>query len=130
MRPTIEQQVTFLYTRDLAATAQFYEEVMGLSLVLDQGSCRIYQVSRDAFVGFCQSDDASRQPSGVIFTLVTTEVDAWYRYLSDQGVAFEKKPQLNPRYNIYHTFLRDPNGYLIEIQRFLDPTWPVKRAGE
>lgn len=129
MRPTIEQQVTFLYTRDLVTTAHFYEEVMGLSLVLDQGSCRIYRVSGDAFVGFCQSDDAPRQPSGVIFTLVTPEVDAWYRYLSDQGVAFEKKPQLNPRYNIYHTFLRDPNGYLIEIQRFLDPTWPVKHTG-
>jgi hypothetical protein len=26
--------------------------------------------------------------------------------------------------NIYHCFLRDPNGYLIEIQRFLDPAWP------
>lgn len=129
MRPTIEQQVTFLYTRDLVATAHFYQEVIGLNLVLDQGSCRIYQVSGDAFVGFCQSDDAPRQTSGVIFTLVTAEVDAWYRFLSERGVAFEKKPQLNPRYNIYHAFLRDPNGYLIEIQRFLDPTWPVKRAG-
>ncbi|OQY24133.1 MAG: hypothetical protein DRJ03_06405 [Chloroflexi bacterium] len=35
---------------------------------------------------------------------------------------------LNPRYNIYHCFLRDPNGYLIEIQRFLDSAWKGTRA--
>jgi catechol 2,3-dioxygenase-like lactoylglutathione lyase family enzyme len=33
--PPIHQQVTFLYTRDLAATARFYEEVLGLTLALD-----------------------------------------------------------------------------------------------
>ena len=48
--PTIDQQVTFLYCQDLAKTAQFYEEVLGLTLVLDQGSCRIYRVTGSAFV--------------------------------------------------------------------------------
>ena len=47
-RPSIDQQVTFLLTEDLAATAHFYEEVLQLPLVLDQGSCRIYRVSGDA----------------------------------------------------------------------------------
>ena len=56
----------------------------------------------------------------LIFTIVTPEVDAWYEYLRERGVSFEKPPEINPRYNIYHCFLRDPNGYLIEIQRFLD----------
>ncbi len=122
--PAIDQQVTFLYTRDLAVTVRFYEEILGLALVLDQGSCRIYRVSDDGFLGFCERAAAPERPAGVIFTLVTAEVDAWYRYLSERGVAFEKRPQLNADYNIYHCFLRDPNGYLIEIQRFLDPTWP------
>jgi catechol 2,3-dioxygenase-like lactoylglutathione lyase family enzyme len=47
-------------------------------------------------------------------------VDGWYEHLSARGVAFEKPPQINPQYRIYHCFLRDPDGYLIEIQRFLD----------
>ena len=123
-RPVIDQQVTFLYTRDLAKTAVFYEEVLALPLVLDQGSCRIYRVSGDGFLGFCQREEAPEEPQGVIVTLVTAEVDAWYRFLSDKGVAFEKPPALNPAYNIYHCFLRDPNGYLLEIQQFLDPVWP------
>ena len=124
-RPTIDQQVTFLYTRDLGKTADFYEEILGLPLVLDQGSCRIYRVSGDGFLGFCRREEAPEKPQGVIVTLVTAAVDEWHRYLSDKGVKFEKPPALNPDYNIYHCFLRDPNGYLLEIQQFLDPTWPA-----
>ena len=67
--PPIDQQITFFYTRDLEATAHFYEEVLGLP------------------------------------------------------------PALNPEYGIYHCFLRDPNGYLVEIQRFLDPSWAGAEAG-
>jgi len=122
-RPGIDQQITFLYTRDLAATAHFYEKVLGLALVLDQGDCRIYRTSRDGYVGFCQRQAAPEEPVGLILTLVTLEVDAWYQYLSERGVAFEKPPALNAKYNIYHCFLRDPNGFLIEIQRFNDPGW-------
>jgi catechol 2,3-dioxygenase-like lactoylglutathione lyase family enzyme len=121
--PPIDQQITFVYTRDLAASAHFYQEVLGLPLALDQGSCRIYRASRDGYLGICQRPDAPEQPEGIILTLVTQEVDQWYQILSQKGVPFEKPPALNPQYNIYHCFLRDPNGYLIEIQRFLDPAW-------
>jgi catechol 2,3-dioxygenase-like lactoylglutathione lyase family enzyme len=122
-----DSQVTFLYTPDLERTSRFYEEVLGLPLILDQGSCRIYAAAPTAYLGVCQRDDLPDQPgrdSSVIVTLVTDDVDGWYDRLQRQGVAFEKPPMLNPAYNIYHCFLRDPNGYLIEIQRFLDPSWP------
>ena len=122
-----DQQVTFLYTRDLDATARFYEETMGLPLVLDQGTCRIYRVSADGFLGFCQRAEASEQPAGIIVTLVTEDVDGWHARLVARGVQFEQPPALNPRFNIYHCFLRDPNGYLLEIQSFRDAAWPRKR---
>ena len=120
-----DQQVTFLYTRDLGATARFYEQVLGLDLVLDQGTCRIYRISADGFLGFCQRAEAPDRPAGVIVTLVTEDVDGWHARLAARGVSFEKAPAFNPDYNIYHCFLRDPNGYLLEIQRFLDPAWPA-----
>lgn len=124
--PPIDQQITFLSTPDLAKTASFYEQIMGLPLKLDQGTCRIYQVGQTAYLGFCQREAAAAVPSAPdahspILTLVTPSVDEWFEYLSHRGVAFEKTPTTNPRYNIYHCFLRDPNGYLIEIQRFLHP---------
>lgn len=126
--PAIDQQVTFLYTRDLEKTKWFYEEVLGFELTLDQETCRIYRISDDGFLGFCQREQAPEVPQGIIFTLVTGDVDQWYKYLLERGVDLEHPPALNPTYRIYHCFLRDPNGYLLEIQQFLDPAWPTKKA--
>ena len=125
--PAFDQQITFTYTTDLAASTHFYEEIMGLNLWLDQGNCRIYQVSSDGYIGICQRSATSHgampkaPPTDIILTMVTQQVDEWYEYLNSKGVEFEKAPEYNPKYNIYHCFLRDPSGYLIEIQRFETP---------
>ena len=121
-----DQLVTFLYTAALAQTAAF-EQALGLVARPRPGACRIYRARGDAF-GFCTRDDAPRNPQGVILTLVSQDVDGWYERLCGQGMAFEKPPAHNPKFNIYHCFLRDPNGYLIEIQTFLDPAWPAPAA--
>ncbi len=127
-RPSIDQQITFLYTGDLEGTAVFYETILQLPLVLDQGTCRIYATGGDAYLGFCQalSREAGHQLSadGLILTLVTREVDAWYDYLQANQVPIEKPPTMNDKFNIYQLFARDPNGYLIEIQTFLNSSWP------
>ncbi len=120
-----DQQVTFLYTRDLDLSAAFYGETLGLPLVLDQGGCRIYRVSPDGFLGLCRcSESRPCNPEGVIVTFVSGDVDGWYERLKAKGVTFETPPRDNPAFNIYHCFLRDPDGYQIEIQRFDDPAWP------
>ena len=126
MSSPIDAHITFCYTRDLAAAARFYEDVVGLRLVLDQGGCRIYEVAGSAYIGFCQREDAA-EPRGVLLTFVTDDVDAWHERLVAGGAVSEKAPAHNPDYAIYHCFLRDPNGYLLEIQRFEDPRWSAER---
>lgn len=121
-RPSIDQQITFFYTQDGPKTWAFYEQVIGLPLVLDQGGCRIYRVAGDSYVGFCERE-GSRPTDGALFTLVTDEVDAWAAHLKAHGVEFAKEPQHSAEYRIYHFFARDPNGYLLEVQRFDDPNW-------
>ena len=118
----IDSQIVFLATSDLSRTADFYEKILGLPLALDQGKCRIYKVACEAFIGFCKQDDPP-SVQGVIITIVTRQVDEYCDQLRARGVVFEKDPVLNADYNIYHCFLRDPNGYLVEIQRFEDPEW-------
>ena len=122
MALSIDSHIVFLATRDLSTTATFYEITLGLTLALDQGKCRIYQVAEKAFLGFCVKDEIPAR-DGVIVTLVTRDVDKWHEQLRAKGVEFEKAPAYNPEYQIYHCFLRDPNGYLVEIQRFEDPRW-------
>ena len=123
MSVPFDDLVTFCYTSRFKETIKFYEEVLGLPLVLDQGRCRIYRVSQNGYLGFCRDTDP-QSAQGIIITLVTDDVDGWYDNLIAKGVGFEKSPRHNPDFRIYHCFLRDPNGYLIEIQRFEDPKWP------
>jgi len=119
--------ITFLHCRDLTATAEFYEGLLGLPLVLDQGGCRIYRVSREGHLGFCERE-ASPAPEGVILTLVTDDVDVCFARLRDAGVQIDREPALNPEYGIYHCFVRDPDGHIVEIQRFEDPRWADRNA--
>lgn len=120
MTPPFEQFVTFLHAADLAKTADFYERILSLPLARDQGTCRIYKVSASGYLGFCAHLEPA-QPRGVIATLVTDAVDAWHERLKAQGVDIVQPPAHNPKYAIYHFFFRDPNGYLLEIQRFDAP---------
>jgi catechol 2,3-dioxygenase-like lactoylglutathione lyase family enzyme len=119
----IAQQITFLDTRDLGRTADFYERILGLRLARDQGSCRIYHVSGNAYLGFCERADVRPTPGGLTLTLITDHVDEWCQHLRTQGVEFVKEPADNPPYRIYNAFVRDPNGYLVEIQRFWEPLY-------
>jgi catechol 2,3-dioxygenase-like lactoylglutathione lyase family enzyme len=125
---TITDLITFVYTHDLAAADSFYRAALGLPLTLDQGGCRIYRVGRDAYLGVCERDFA---PTGsddpctqhVIITLVVDDVDAWFERARDAGAHVDQTPRVNEQFGIYHAFVRDPSGYRVEIQRFLDANW-------
>ena len=124
--PRIQQQVTWVYTEDLDASAPFYATTLGLQLVLDQGACRIYRTSASSFVGLCRTRPGREvEPRGVVLTLVTPDVDAWYAHLLAAGVQIESAPLHSGQFNVYSFFALDPNGYRIEFQQFLDPAWPA-----
>ena len=119
---SFDANITFFKTNDLEVTSEFYTGKLELSQVLEQSGCRIFKVAGKAYIGFCSCTEEINT-KGVIITLVTKDVDEWSDKLRREGIQFEKEPAFNPKYNIYHCFLRDPNGYLIEIQRFEDPRW-------
>ena len=118
----IQSTVTFLKTHDLERTTRYYTEALGFRLVLDQGACRIFAIRPGAYLGFCLTEEPTGSDE-VIVTLVVEDVDSACADLEKSGEQIEIRPRFNPRYNIYQFFARDPNGYLIEVQRFLDPRW-------
>jgi catechol 2,3-dioxygenase-like lactoylglutathione lyase family enzyme len=122
MTATVDATIVFFRTTDLDATSHFYGEILGLPLVLDQGQCRIYRSSRDGFVGFCRGQEAVSGRQAVV-TLVSDDVDGWAERIQAAGITLERSPTHNDEYKIYHLFVRDPNGILVEVQRFDDPHW-------
>jgi catechol 2,3-dioxygenase-like lactoylglutathione lyase family enzyme len=117
-----DAQITFLPSADLERSRLFYEGILGLELVADQGTCHIYRVTSEAFVGVCVRQ-AVQATDGVIVTLVTDGVDGWCGQIIAEGGTIERGPDHSEQFGIYHAFLRDPDGNLLEIQRFDDPGW-------
>lgn len=115
-----EGTVVFFGAGDLERTDRFYRQTLGLELFKDQGLCRIYRVPGGGMVGFCSHQEVVAGDKSPIITLLTADVDGCHDKLRLEGLEPEGKPRANPRFNIYHFFLRDPDGYCVEIQRFLD----------
>lgn len=125
-----DYQITFVYTKDLEASARFYEEVLDLTLVqVQEGGCRIYRSAGGAYLGVCR-ERAGRTAggSGVILCFVVEDVEDWHDRLVAAGVEIEVPPTYSERFGVFHIFFRDPNGYLLEIQRFDDKDWHVPLA--
>ena len=120
----IDNHITFLSVADLDNSERFYQDGLGLPMVLDQGSCRIYRLTSTSFLGTCTHRE-NVSPDGIILTLVTDDVDRWYDHLVEVGIDVESPPSLNEQFQIYHLFLKDPDGHLVEIQHFTDPDWIV-----
>jgi catechol 2,3-dioxygenase-like lactoylglutathione lyase family enzyme len=113
-----DQQITFLYVADLARSAHFYGDALGLELARDQGACHIYKVRDGAYLGVCSHRPP--EPGGVIVTLVSDDVDGWATRITEAGYDVDG-PHANDRFELYHVFVSDPDGHLVEIQRFDNP---------
>lgn len=124
--PSAPQHITWFYAEDLDETCRFYEDALGLEQVFDEGQARIFRAGPNVFIGICLVwGDRKIETDGAMFTFVTDEVDAWYERLKAHGARIEGAPDLLEPFRIYTLFVRDPNGYRLEFQQFLDPAWPA-----
>ncbi len=119
-------QITFFYYEDLSPAIDFYERIMGLKLVDDQGTCRIYEVHGGSFLGIVDEKHghcrAQRNEKNVLATFVVDDLEEWYSRLKKQGVKMTSDLLSKPEIQIKAFFFEDPNGYALEMQSFLNPS--------
>lgn len=124
--PDICSQITFLYYEDLNSAIDFYERVMGLKPVDDQGSCRIYRVCGNCFLGVVDEKhghcQAQRNEQNVLVTFVVDDLEKWHAFLQEQNVKLTSELLFKPEIRIKAFFFEDPAGYAMEMQSFLDPS--------
>ena len=116
--------ITFLQTEDLQKTTEFYTEIMKCPIIVDQGQCKIFQITKESYIGFCSHEFLENEQKGICFTFVCNskeEVDEWYQILKEKNVKVKEPPKENEKFKIYNFFANDPNGLLIEVQYFLHP---------
>ena len=121
MRPDAPNQlaITFLYYRDLATAMRFYEDVLGLTLAIDQGWSKIYEICPGAHVGLVDETRgmnkwATTKP--VQLCIRVSDVDGWYDYARTRQLANLSDLFVNDEIGIRAFVFNDPEGYQIEIQ--------------
>jgi len=119
VRDDADRLITFLYYADLPRAIAFYENVLGLPLVIDQGWSKIYEATPSGYIGLVDEVRGSHRVhpvKPVQICLRVADVDAWYRYLLGQGTTIAKGPRDVAALKIRAFVCSDPEGYEIEIQ--------------
>lgn len=115
----IKKQIIFLPTNDLHTTTLFYKNQIKLEVFLDQGDCVIFNTCDNSYIGFCERP-VNIIEGKIILTFIVENVDNVYEDFLSTANLEVSPPTINQKYRIYHFFITDPNGYLIEFQKFLD----------
>lgn len=121
--PPISGNLVFFYYRDLPGAVGFYRDTLGLTEVLDYGFARIFRISQSTFIGLVDEKEgmhSAADPKTVTLSFITPHTDEWFAYLQKKGLEFRSPLQSSSRIHIRGFVTRDPGGYLLEFQKFLD----------
>ena len=116
--------ITFFYYRDLPAAMQFYEDILGLPLAIDQGWCKIYEICAGAHVGLVDEAKGMNKWQAVKpvqLCIRVPDVDAWYAYAKKEQLDGLSDLFIADEIGIRAFVFNDPEGYQIEIQTATRP---------
>lgn len=94
---------------------------MGFELAVDQGWAKIFKAAENAYVGVVDEKHGYHRVSStkpVMLTFVVPDVDEWFRYVQRKGLHILTQPRDNDELGIRMFLLEDPEGYVVEIQKF------------
>ncbi len=115
--------VLWTYYNDLEAAMAFYEDRLGLEMIVDQGWTKIYQTSLTGFLGLVDQERGmhrSTEQKGVTLSFWTDNIDDWFAHASGAN-GFEMRSDSVGRNDRFHAFVGyDVEGYYLEFDTFLD----------
>ena len=112
-----------LLVKNLAASAAFYGEILGLEEIPNGGlpdHIRWFQLGDNIQIHLISSEDVTEKHKGVHMSLNTPNLPKLMEFLRSKNVKFENWPgeanTTNTRPDgIKQIYLQDPDGYWIEI---------------
>ena len=115
--------IVWFYYKDMEGIQRFYEDVIGLDLVADQGWTKIYPVGPTGYFGIVDEQRGMHsytEEKGGTLSWSTAKIDGWYNHLS-QHDAVEMRSEEISEQERYRAFVAyDPEGYYLEWDEFLE----------
>ncbi len=119
---SVEKSIVFIYFNDLPKAMDFYENVMGFNLEIDQGWCKIYRTSASGYVGLVDGSRGFHKASEtkpIILCFRVADVESWHSHIVDKGIDIHHPIKNSEELKIRAFLFNDPEGHTIEIQSAL-----------
>ena len=123
-RPSIANGVPFFYYDDLPEAVDYYENKVGLKKVTDEDFVAIFALNDQSQLGLVSATGGTLKPTkdkGVLLSIETAELEAWYEALKDvEGINITQGIVNNDNGLISEFRMVDPGGYIIEFFKWHD----------
>jgi len=121
---TISATILWLYFDELQPIQTFYEEALGLKLIVDQGWAKVYTASPTGFVGLVDGTRGlhnATEENGVTVSFLTNDIESWFDHMHAQDGFEFRTEELGNESGRVRTFVGyDPSGYFLEWDEFLN----------
>jgi catechol 2,3-dioxygenase-like lactoylglutathione lyase family enzyme len=119
----VQGTVLWLYYDDLPGMEDFWREMLGREVLVDQGWAKMYEVSSTGFLGLVDGSRGLHQAedlAGVTLSIITGEVEDWFDRAKSKSLPLrtEEIGDESGRVKVFVGY--DPAGYFVEWDTFLD----------
>jgi len=115
--------ITWLYYKDVQAMQNYYQDVLGLEMVADQGWTKIYKVSHTGFIAIVDEKRGMHKYSekkAVNVGFIIDDLVPWFEYVKENKILdlYDEELGVGPETR-YKSFVGlGPEGYYLEFDRF------------
>jgi catechol 2,3-dioxygenase-like lactoylglutathione lyase family enzyme len=120
---SIHSTISWLYYKDLLGMQNFYQDVLGLEVVADQGWTKIFRVSRTGFLGIVDERRGMHsfsEEKAVNVGFILEDLEAWFAYVKENKPFALHEDELGTgpegRYKAFVGYC--PEGYYLEFDHF------------
>jgi predicted enzyme related to lactoylglutathione lyase len=119
--PSVKGVLTFFYYENLRAAVEFYQRIVGLSIVEDFGWCCILELQPRCYIGLIDAVSGSQRPipgpnKGVVISIETANLDACLAQAIRLGATPASTAiEAGCRGRTREFRITDPGGYTVEF---------------
>jgi catechol 2,3-dioxygenase-like lactoylglutathione lyase family enzyme len=117
--------ITWLYYQDMVAMENYYQEVLGLTRVADQGWAKIYSASTSGYVGLVDERRGMHrftEKKAVNVSFILNDLDGWFAYAKSNTLFTLREDSVSTgpegKYRAFVGY--DPEGYYVEFDTFYE----------
>jgi catechol 2,3-dioxygenase-like lactoylglutathione lyase family enzyme len=123
--PAIRATITSFYYRDMELAQNFYEKSLGFNVVARQNSLPTYHTSPSGYFRLVDATHGLHKPTadisqrkGVMLSLYTDNVDAWFDLISRHEEVVMRTPEMVDIANLREFSFNDTGDYAVEFNFF------------